>query len=105
MNYREEVLKTVNVKLNQLELLINATLGLAGEAGEVSDVVKKYIFHKHVLNKDELIKELGDCLWYIEVISHILEISTEEVKKRNIEKLRKRYPNGFTEEASINRNE
>ena len=83
--------------------LINGALGLTGEAGEVSDMIKKHIFHGHDLDRDDLIKELGDVCWYVALISRALGVNLEEVMSLNIEKLKNRYPEGFSEEASINR--
>ena len=91
-------------RLNPGEL-INGALGLTGEAGEVSDMIKKYIFHRHDLNKEELVKELGDVCWYVALLSHAIDVPLEEILEINIEKLKKRYPDGFSEEKSINRKE
>lgn len=85
--------------------LLNGALGLTGEAGEVSDMIKKHIFHGHDLNRGELVKELGDCAWYLALLCTAIDISLEEVLIANIEKLRNRYPEGFSESASINRTE
>lgn len=85
--------------------LLNGALGLTGEAGEVADMVKKYIFHGHDMNRAELVKELGDCAWYLALLCTAIDISLEEVLIANIEKLRNRYPEGFSERASINRTE
>jgi len=85
--------------------LFNGALGLNGEAGEVADMVKKYVFHGHKLNLDDLIKEIGDVCWYLALTCHSLDISLEDVMSKNIEKLKKRYPEGFSSEASINRTE
>lgn len=85
--------------------LLNGALGLTGEAGEVSDMIKKHIFHGHDLNRDELVKELGDCAWYLALLCNAIGISLEDVLITNIEKLKRRYPEGFSSEASINRTE
>lgn len=85
--------------------LLNGALGLTGEAGEVADMVKKYFFHGHELDEDDLIKELGDVCWYLALICTAIGISLEEVMCANIGKLKKRYPEGFSESASINRTE
>jgi NTP pyrophosphatase (non-canonical NTP hydrolase) len=79
--------------------------GLAGESGEVADLIKKQIGHGHDLDKDKLTKELGDVLWYLSQVAQQYEISLSTVATANIEKLRKRYPDGFTEAASKNRTE
>lgn len=81
------------------------TLGLAGEAGEVTELVKKYLGHGHELLDSVLTKELGDVLWYISAIASHRGIALEDVAKHNVYKLRLRYPNGFSEEASKNRSE
>ena len=86
------------------ELLYGA-LGLTGEAGEVADSIKKVIFHGHKSDYEALVKELGDVCWYIALLCHAIGVPLEEVMSRNIEKLEKRYPEGFSESASINRSE
>lgn len=85
--------------------LVNGVMGLAGEAGECVDIVKKYVFHSHPLNVVELEKELGDVMWYVAMCCHALNISLDDVMKGNIDKLRKRYPDGFSIDASIHREE
>ncbi len=70
-------------------------MGLAGESGEVADLVKKGIFHQRGLDREALIRELGDVLWYLSALCTNLDISMEEVMERNISKLRARYPDGF----------
>lgn len=85
--------------------LLNGALGLTGEAGEVADQIKKLIFHGHDLDRDGLIKELGDVCWYLALLCHAIGVPLEEVMTLNIEKLKKRYPEGFSESASINRKE
>ena len=78
-------------------------MGLNGEAGEAIDIVKKHLFHGHELNKEELIKELGDVAWYLAEAAYALDIDLETILKLNIEKLKKRYPEGFSTKDSINR--
>ncbi len=78
--------------------LLNGGLGIAGEAGEVADHIKKHFFHGARLDRDKIIKECGDTLWYIAQVLNAVNSSVEEAMKLNIEKLRKRYPDGhFTE--------
>ena len=57
------------------------------------------------LDRDALVKELGDCLWYIGAFATVLDVSLEEIAQRNIDKLRKRYPDGFDPDRSRNRTE
>lgn len=75
-------------------------LGLAGEAGEVVDLVKKHLGHGHELPREKLVKELGDVLWYVATIAASQGIKLSEVAEANIAKLRARYPNGFNAAAS-----
>ncbi len=83
--------------------LLNGALGLTGEAGEVADMIKKHIFHGHDLDKGALIKEIGDVCWYVALLCTSIGVDMASVMERNIEKLKTRYPEGFSSEASINR--
>ena len=86
-------------------MLTISVMCLCGESGEACDLVKKHLFHGHELDRESLIKELGDVAWYLAEGAEALGIPLEEVFERNIEKLRRRYPEGFSSEKSINRNE
>ncbi len=77
-------------------LIVWNALGLAGEAGEVANLVKKGVFHRHGLDKSSLKKELGDVLWYATTLCTYLGLDLGEVMKANIDKLQLRYPAGFT---------
>ena len=79
--------------------------GLTGEAGEVAELIKKHLYHATPLDQDALVKELGDCLWYVAAFANVLGLSLDDVAERNIEKLRRRYPEGFDTERSRNRTE
>ena len=83
----------------------NYALGMVCEAGEVGDIIKKHIFHEHTLDSDAIKKEIGDTLWYMANLCNVLEIDFNEVAELNMEKLLKRYPDGFSKEDSINRKE
>lgn len=80
-------------------------LGLAGEAGEVADYLKKVVGHGHPLDVGKAEKEIGDVLWYAAVLAHALGLPLSRVAAANVEKLRARYPDGFRVEASVNRKE
>lgn len=73
-------------------MLVWNALGLAGEAGEVADTIKKAVFHRHGLDQDKLVKELGDVLWYLAALASKLGVSLDEVAERNIAKLKERCP-------------
>ncbi len=96
--YRSHVLRTLNpaADYTQESRLTLAALGLAGETGEVVDIIKKYLFHGKPFHRDQLILELGDVRWYLESFAWILGVSMEEIEEANIAKLRKRFPDGFT---------
>ena len=78
-------------------------LGLAGEAGEVADYIKKVVGHDHPLDRDVLEKEMGDVMWYLAVLAEHHGMHLEDIAEKNIEKLKKRYPEGFSVTDSINR--
>ena len=103
--YQRLAMVTLNPDLSQKEILINGVMGLCGEAGEAIDVVKKYLAQGHELDRDKLIKELGDVAWYLAETATALDVSLEEVLERNLEKLRTRYPEGFDAQRSIHREE
>lgn len=84
-------------------LLANFAMGLAGEAGETVDYLKKVIFHSHQLDIDNVKKELGDVLWYVSQLARLCDIDLNDVAVTNIEKLKQRYPEGFSSDASIHR--
>jgi NTP pyrophosphatase (non-canonical NTP hydrolase) len=85
--------------------LDNAVLGLCGESGELADYWKKHKYHNHELLPKRVIEELGDILWYISLAAEALGYDLEEVAFNNITKLHDRYPEGFSSERSIYREE
>ena len=103
--YQQLAMRTLNPKLNRKEILINGVMGLCGEAGEAIDIVKKYLAQGHDLNREALIKELGDIAWYLAETAYALNVSLDEVLLGNIEKLKKRYPQGFNSDLSVSRSE
>lgn len=97
--------KTCRADLPFEQQLINSALGISGESGEVADLIKKAYFQGHELDTNELIEELGDVLYYICWACNLLEIDFSELCFENMDKLNKRYPDGFSSERSINREE
>ena len=85
--------------------LVNGLLGLSGEAGELSDLFKKWIFHNAPLNEGHAKKELGDVMWYVGLICRSMGWSLDEIMEMNIDKLKARYPEGFDTELSNHRKE
>ena len=82
---------------------IIAALGLAGEAGEFANMIKKLTAHGHNIPSEELAEELGDVLWYLSEAASACGLSLNQIAIMNVEKLRERYPDGFSEERSRNR--
>ena len=74
----------------------NMCMGLAGEIGEVIDIMKKHIYQGKELDITDVIEEVGDVLWYIANFCNVNNITMDECMESNIKKLRKRFPNGFT---------
>lgn len=83
----------------------NGILGLCGETGEIADVYKKYLYQEHEFDREHMAEELGDVCWYVAELATGLGVTLEEVIRQNIEKLRKRYPDGFDAERSMHREE
>lgn len=104
-NYQSLAMVTANTALTRDDQIVNAALGLAGEAGEIADLIKKHYFQGHRLKESELIDELGDLLWYVALLCYYLNFPMSVPAVRNIHKLRERYPEGFSVEKSINRME
>ena len=102
--YQSLAMTTLNPGLNKKDILINGVMGLCGESGEAIDIVKKWLAQGHELDKEGLAKELGDIAWYLAETAWALDIPLENILKANIEKLKKRYPEGFDSVRSQNRN-
>ena len=101
-DYQIAALRTAE-HLDADEMLINGVLGLAGEVGECVDLVKKHLYQGHPLDKEHLTKELGDVSWYLATTAAAIGVDLDSVFQMNVEKLLKRYPDGFEIHDSINR--
>lgn len=99
--YQELAMTTLNPELNKRDVLINSVMGLCGESGEAIDIVKKWMAQGHELDKDHLAKELGDIAWYLAEAATALDLSLEEILQANLDKLKKRYPEGFETRRSL----
>ena len=100
--YQQKAMRTASEK-SKMDLLENGVMGLCGEAGECSDVVKKYLYQGHTLDKLKLKDELGDETWYVAITCQALGITLDDVMEHNVKKLLLRYPDGFEAERSIHR--
>lgn len=103
--YQQLAMKTLNPTLSEKDVLINGVMGLCGESGEAIDIVKKWLAQGHELDREKLKKELGDICWYLAETATALGYDLEEIMSANIEKLKKRYPEGFDTDRSVNRAE
>lgn len=105
-DYQQLASRTSNPDLtNRGGLIENGVMGLCGEAGECIDIVKKAMFQGHALDREKLIDELGDTLWYAAQLATGLGVTLEYVAQHNVDKLLARYPDGFDSEKSIHRKE
>lgn len=96
--YQERALRTAN----NLEIE-NGVLGLCGESGECADLVKKWRYQGHELDRDHLARELGDVAWYLAFSASCIGYDLESIFQMNIDKLSARYPDGFDAELSKHR--
>lgn len=104
-DYQRMAMRTAGEYESKLAKIRNAVYGLNGEAGEVIDILKKHEFQGHDLSAESIVDELGDCLWYAALLADALDTTLEDVMLRNVEKLKERYPDGFSKERSVNRKE
>lgn len=102
--YQLDVLKYAPDHHDYLLNVIYAAMGMCGEAGEASELVKKYAYHGHTIDTEHLARELGDVLWYVSYLAHLFGYPLGRIMVMNQEKLAKRYPDGkFDAERSRNR--
>lgn len=105
--YQQAALRTES-KLSEDDFytrLLQGVLGLVGESGEAADMLKKHIFQGHDLDREHFAKELGDIAWYLAISADAIGYDLESVLQRNVDKLKKRYPDGFSSDLSRNRAE
>lgn len=108
MNFNEYQMlaqRTANPAHSGLDKITNGCMGLNGEAGECIDLLKKHMFQGHALDVEKLIDECSDVLWYVAELATGIGVTLDSIARHNIDKLRKRYPDGFSADRSINREE
>lgn len=103
-DYQRMARRTAGTK-RKSDKMEEALFGLAGEVGELCDHYKKHKHQGHVLSYAHMAEEAGDVLWYLSEIADALGLTLEDIARRNFDKLRKRYPDGFDPERSRNREE
>jgi NTP pyrophosphatase (non-canonical NTP hydrolase) len=98
--YQRAAARTLNAAISDDERLMDAAAGLAEEAGEVLGLVRKHLYMHHPLDRQRLTKELGDALWCLAAVANCLGVTLDQVAATNVEKLRRRYPAGYSDEAT-----
>ena len=102
-DYQRAAARTMNVRLSDTERLVDAAAGLSEEAGEVLGLVRKHAYMGHPRDRGRLTRELGDALWCLAAVATSLGVTLDEVAAANVDKLRRRYPDGYADEASRRR--
>jgi NTP pyrophosphatase (non-canonical NTP hydrolase) len=90
-----EFVKIGNFTKDERDGKFLAAMGLAGEAGEACDMLKKHLLHGDYLDRDALRKELGDVMWYLQHAMNVFGFTDKEVREANVAKLCDRYPEGY----------
>lgn len=108
--YQDDALRTLSTQFHISDEadgvtadLLHGAIGLATEAGEMLDAIKRALFYGAELDRTNLVEELGDLEWYMAVLRSALEVTQEEVQRINIDKLRARYPEKFSTEHALQR--
>ena len=104
--YQKCALRTANMDyFTRYDRLANGVLGLFGETGEVADILKKAMFQGHDLDTNHIAEELGDIAWYLAITASAIGKNLDDIFQENVDKLWKRYPDGFDSERSVHRPE
>lgn len=101
--YQQAALRTESGMVKTYPRILNGLMGLNGESGEAIDILKKHYFQGYEFDREHMAKELGDIAWYLAVSADAIGYDLETIFEMNINKLKARYPDGFTSECSINR--
>ena len=101
--YQQRAMASLNPELKGRDVLINSVMGLCGESGEAIDIVKKWLAQGLPLDREHLAGELGDVAWYLAEAATALGMPLEDILRANLEKLERRYPDGFSTERSVGR--
>lgn len=103
--YQKGVMRTASgvCTATKENMRLNGILGATEESGELSDLLKKELFHGHPFDREHYLKECGDVLYYLTLIAESLDSTLEEVAIMNNKKLWERYPDGFSVENSLHR--
>lgn len=102
--YQKAAARSINPALYPEQVLHHALHGMSGEVGEIHSIYQKS-YQGHEIDTDHVKKELGDLLWFIAEYCTAMGWALEEVAQMNIDKLKARYPEGFSEDKSLHRKE
>lgn len=100
--YQQLARRTQNGSITNFARRLHALHGLASEVGEIHALYQK-VYQGHYLDTDKVVDELGDLMWFVSEMADVLGVSLDAVAEHNIDKLRRRYPEGFSEERSLHR--
>lgn len=113
INYQKEVMRSapdtvelIKHRFNSsliITTLVHAQLGLTTEVGELADAVKKFLIYGQKLDRENVIEECGDILWYLTLALDTIGSSVDEAMQNNVNKLKLRYPEKFTEKDAAER--
>lgn len=97
--YQEACTRTAGKFPSISEEQCNWAMGLCGEAGEYTELIKKEVFHNKPQDLDKKAKELGDVMYYLAMAATVNGLSLSDIAELNIKKLKDRYPDGFVEHS------
>lgn len=103
MKFREYQVAAMKTAMESSRNIPYMTLGLTGEAGEIANKAKKVIRDGKELDREDMIKELGDCLWYVAGLASVLGIDLHDIAEINIAKLKDRQNRGVIGGSGDNR--
>jgi NTP pyrophosphatase (non-canonical NTP hydrolase) len=84
--------------------LLHGAIGISTEAGEILDAFKRHIYYGKELDVVNIKEEIGDIMWYVAILCRELNLNMEDILQTNIDKLKARYPDKFSETHALNRN-
>lgn len=102
-DYQEAAGRTAVHPMDELRALSYLSLKLNGEAGEVAELVGKWIRGDGPLSREKMLKELGDVQWYLARLAKMMDLTLEEVMQANLEKLARRQREGTLQGSGSDR--
>lgn len=101
-DYQQQAKRTINVQLTREQALRHSLFEMCGELGEIHSIYQK-VYQGHRIKVDDLKQEVGDLLWGIAEFCTVNGFTMDEIARMNVDKLKARYPDGFSSEKSLNR--